>query len=215
MRLETVGQVTTVELVIIRHGQTPGNAAKRYVGALDQPLSEQGRAEALAAGVCPNVKRVYVTTLQRTHETASICFPNAEQVEVEGLQEMNFGDFANRSADEMADDEAYRAWVDGMCLGACPNGESRAEFTQRICQALAELVRRARSRKEKRIILVAHGGTMMAALSTYAVDREGREYYDWLVGNCEGWRMDVQTTKGGTLMLKNLERVTDLRILDE
>jgi len=194
----------------MRHGQTPGNSERRYVGALDQPLSEQGRAEALAAGVLPKVKRVYVTTLKRTHETASICFPNAEQVEVEGLQEMDFGDFAGRSADEMVNDAAYREWVDGNCLGQCPNGESRSEFTRRICRSLAKLVRSARSRGEERVILVAHGGTMMAALSTYAVDDSGREYYEWLVGNCEAYRMDVQLTSGGTLLLRNIDHLRDL-----
>ena len=93
-----------LEFVIIRHGVTPGNELKRYVGVLDQPLSDAGRAQARArapyiASVLPGVSRVYVSVLQRTHETAAILFPDAEQIVVEGIQEMNFGVFAGTVID--------------------------------------------------------------------------------------------------------------------
>lgn len=174
-----------VELVLIRHGQTPGNERREYVGVLDQPLSEMGRAQALAAGVDESVRRVYVSKLSRTHETAAIMFPAAERVVVDGIHEMDFGAFAGRSADEMVDDAAYRAWVDGGCEGRCPGGESRGAFTDRVCAALERLLREAAARGERRVVMVAHGGTIMAALSRFADDP--RSYYEWLVGNCEGY----------------------------
>ena len=204
-----------MELVLMRHGQTPGNSERRYVGVIDQPLSELGREQALSAGVHPEVARVFVTPLSRTHETASICFPNAEQIVVEGLQEMNFGDFAGRTADEMYDDADYRAWVDGMCEGVCPNGESRAQATARICRAIGGLVRQAQAAGEDRVIVVAHGGTMMSALSSYCIDRPKRDYYEWLTGNCEGWRVSAELTKGGTLILRDAQRFYDLGFLNE
>ena len=173
-----------MELVIIRHGQTPGNAERRYVGVLDQPLSELGREQALAAGVFPTVKRVYVSTLVRTHETAAILFPNAQQVVVEGIQEMDFGVFADRTADEMQDDEEYRAWVDSFCTLPCPGGEARDGFTERVSTSIARMLREAHARGERRVILVAHGGTMMASLDTFGDG--SRSYYEWNVGNCEG-----------------------------
>ena len=203
-----------IELVIMRHGQTPGNSKRQYVGIIDHPLSEQGRAEALAAGVYPQVTKVYVTPLKRTHETASICFPNAEQVVVDGLQEMNFGDFAGKSAADMVDDEAYRAWVDSYCEGPIPNGESQAEFTKRICQALARLIHQALARGEKRIILVAHGGTLMASLSTYARNADDKGYFDWHVGNCQGYRIRAKLTKGGTLVFVTVEQFESLDFLN-
>lgn len=202
-----------MELVIMRHGQTPGNSERRYVGVIDQPLSELGREQALAAGICPNIERVYVTPLSRTHETASLCFPNAEQIVVEGLQEMNFGVFAGRTADEMEDDPDYRAWVDGMCEGQCPGGESRAQATARICRALGGLVRQVQASGGQRAIVVAHGGTMMSALSAYCIDKPKRDYYEWLTGNCEGWRVQARVTDGGTFILHNAERFYDLGFL--
>lgn len=178
-----------MELIIIRHGQTPGNAARRYVGALDQPLSELGREQARSAGEFGEVERVYVSTLSRTHETASLMFPAAEQVIVEDIQEMDFGAFAGRTADEMEDDADYRTWVESFCTLPCPGGEARADFEERVCAALERLLRDADERGEQRIILVAHGGTMMASLDRFGDG--SRAYYEWLVGNCEGYLIDV------------------------
>ncbi|HAM15133.1 MAG TPA: histidine phosphatase family protein [Eggerthellaceae bacterium] len=181
--------IPDMELIIIRHGQTPGNALRQYVGAVDQPLSETGRAEARAAGTHPEVKRVYVSSLQRTHETAAIMFPDAEQVIVDGIQEMDFGAFAGRSAADMEDDDEYRAWVDGMCLGQCPGGESMDMLCDRVCSALENLLRSAAARGERLVVLVAHGGTMMAGLTKLSDDK--RSYWEWNVGNCKGYRVDV------------------------
>ena len=197
-----------LEFVIIRHGVTPGNELKRYVGVLDQPLSDAGRAQARArapyiASVLPGVSRVYVSVLQRTHETAAILFPDAEQIVVEGIQEMNFGVFAGRSADEMADDERYLSWVDSYCEDRCPGGEARAQFTERVCEGVERLLRGACERGERRVVLVAHGGTMMATLSHFVIDG-GRSYYEWLTGNCEGYRMDVAVSPDG-LLISNVE----------
>ena len=183
-----------LEFVLIRHGQTPGNAQKRYVGVLDQPLSEAGREEARSVGAHPAVSRVYVSTLRRTHETAAIMFPDAEQVVVDGIQEMDFGEFSGRTADEMEDDPAYRSWVDGWCEGRCPGGESQTELTDRVCAALEDLLRAAAARGERRVVMVGHGGTMMASLSRFADD--GRAYWEWLVGNCGGYRIQVDLGEG-------------------
>ena len=197
-------RLARVELILIRHGLTPGNEQKRYVGALDQPLSDAGRAQARAAGVHGAVRRVYVSPLRRTHETAAIMFPQAEQVVVEGVQDMDFGAFAGRSADEMSDDAAYRAWVEGECTGRCPGGESQAELTDRVCAALDALLRQAAARGERQLVMVAHGGTMMAFLDRHAHDAD-RKYWDWLVGNCEGYRLGVECGEDG-IALASIER---------
>lgn len=189
---------------MIRHGETPGNAARRYVGAIDEPLSAHGREQARAAGVFPQVGLVYVSPMLRARQTAGIMFPNARQVEVPGVQEMDFGAFGGRTADEMAGDAAYRAWVAGGCAGRCPGGESRDEFVARVCAAMEAFCRGLRARGEGRAVLVAHGGTLMASLSRLADERRG--YYDWLVGNCAGYRMEVAFPDGpaGRVQLRHV-----------
>lgn len=203
----------SVELVIMRHGATKGNEERRYVGAVDAPLTPLGCAQAVTAGIHPEVDRVYVTTLQRSQQTAAICFPCAEQIIVDGLQEMDFGVFAGRSADEMVDDPEYRAWVDGNCEGQCPQGESRAQAMTRISRAMGKLILNAQKAGERRVILVAHGGTMMAALDRHAVDNPGRDYWSWNVPNCEGYVLKAQVTKGGTFTLAVVDRFSNLDFL--
>ena len=195
-----------LEFVIIRHGMTPGNERKRYVGALDQPLSETGRAQAHAQAACiasvlPDVERVYVSVLQRTHETAAILFPGVKQVIVEGIQEMDFGVFAGRSADEMEDDAQYRAWVDSYCEDPCPGGEARSQFTERVCAGIERLLRDACERGERRVVLVAH----VAALSRFVVD-DDRSYYEWNTSNCGGYRMVADVSPAG-LRFSGVERL--------
>ena len=179
-----------LQLTIIRHGQTPGNAERRYVGKDDQPLSEEGREQARLAPHFPDVQRVYVSTLKRTHETAAIIFPNAEQVVVEGIQEMDFGAFTGRSADEMADDADYRNWVESWCEDPCPDGESRAQFNERIQIAMNAFLHAVASRGESNVYLVAHGGTMMAFLDCYAGNV--RQYFEWNTANCHGYRLRIR-----------------------
>ena len=146
---------------LIRHGETELQAQGRYQGSVDVPLSGEGRRkltagrEKLTAGrkslnsgrECLSAREiyrepavVYVSPLKRARETASILFPEAVQIVVPGLAEMNFGEFEGRNFIEMENDPDYRAWVDGMCLGKCPGGESRGEFCARTCEAFLEVL---------------------------------------------------------------------------
>lgn len=178
-------------IFLIRHGMTAGNALKRYIGRTDEPLSQEGSTLARERGCFPAVRRVWVSPLLRTRQTAAILFPNAEQRVVPGLREMDFGDFENRSADEMEDDSAYRTWVKGNCVGPCPNGEQISEFSARACAAFIESVRTVQNEKEA--VFVVHGGTIMAILSRFSAIQ--RSYYDWFCDNCGGWRAELSWNK--------------------
>ena len=96
-------------IYLLRHGLTEYNAQKRYQGQRDIPLSEEGRRELRRADIDPKV--VYISTLQRTAQTARVLFPNAKLIPVDGLKEMCFGSFEGRSYVEMEHDPDYLAWV--------------------------------------------------------------------------------------------------------
>jgi alpha-ribazole phosphatase len=170
-----------VKLLLIRHGLTRLGEEKRYQGALDLGLSEKGRAELKAADFAP--ARVYVSPLRRARETAEILFPSAEFIAVSDLREMNFGVFEGRGWWEMESDPAYRAWVDGGCAGRCPGGEGRAEFSDRVCAAMRELLQRER----ETLVIVAHGGTQMAALEKWGAP--ARPFYAWQRPCGCGWAL--------------------------
>ena len=161
---------------LIRHGSTIWQGTGRYQGRSDVPLSAVGLAELHPAKTCPET--VYITKLRRTRQTAERLFPHAKLVETDGLEEMDFGDFEGRSANDMEHDLAYRAWVDTMCQGGCPHGESQAQFIQRVTRAFEALLDTV-SVKGNHLTIVAHGGTQLAVLSAFA--DPVRSYFDWSV----------------------------------
>ena len=150
-----------------------------------------------------SVKTVFVTPLRRTCETAAILFPNAEQVIVPGLREMDFGAFENRSFREMEHDEDYRAWVESGCLLQCPNGEDMKGFSERVGAAFLKVLHENADKDE--LYFVVHGGTIMAVCTLFA--EEKREYYEWAVKNLEGRTAEVAWDGNGGLHLLHIEPV--------
>lgn len=168
-----------MEILLARHGATAGNLLHRHLGVTDEPLCDAGRAA--LHPVDPAVGAVYVSPLLRTRQTAEILFPNARLLEIPALREMNFGAFENQNYEELSDNPAYRAWVDGFCEAPCPGGESRAQFCRRTCAAFDALVSEALERKESQLVIVAHGGTIMAVGERFVLPRRG--YFEWKVPN--------------------------------
>lgn len=194
-----------MQIYLFRHGQTPGNAASRYLGVTNEPLSELGIQTAQAAGYDPTVTEVLVTPLLRTQMTAAILFPNARQVVCPGLREMDFGVFEGRSAREMSDDPDFRWWVEQTrCMGPCPHGEARMVFQHRVCAAFRREVEKAMEAKAERLYLVVHGGTIMSIMSRFV--RPETDYFDWRLGNCQGYRCEAHMGPEGLAL-------TDVRLL--
>lgn len=175
-----------MELLLLRHAQTAGNLERRYVGRTDEPLCPAGRALAAASGIDPDLGLVYVSPLLRAAETAAIKFPLARQIVLPDLREMDFGVFEYRTADEMAEDTAYTSWVERGCTTPCPGGEGLADFQARTCRGFTKGVEDALNRGLHKLVIVAHGGTVMAIMSRFA--HPPRPYFDWAVGNCGGYR---------------------------
>ena len=174
-------------IYLLRHGQTEYNAQKRYQGQRDIPLSPAGAAQLCRADFDPDV--VYVSTLQRTSQTAHILFPTAKLVQVDGLKEMCFGSFEGCNFIEMEKDPEYQAWVQANCESSCPDGERKADFSDRIYRTFAQLVDKALAAGEQRLVILAHGGTQMAAMERYALPR--RDYYAWCGPNAGGYVLDA------------------------
>ncbi len=181
---------------LIRHGTTRLGAEKRYQGALDEGLSDTGRAALKQTAFAP--ARVYASPLLRARETAAILFPAAEQIVVPDLREMDFGIFEGRGWWEMEQDEDYRAWVDGGCSGRCPGGENRAEYTVRVCAAVEKLLQT----EEDELVIVAHGGTQMAVLERWG--RPAREYWQWQRPCGCGWLLDYDKTQDCVTVLREV-----------
>ena len=182
-----------LSVILLRHGKTRGNLENRYNGRTDDPLCEEGIAEAEAAERHPEIPFVYASPMRRAQQTARIFFPNAEIKTVQDLREMDFGDFEGRTAEEMAQDPAYRTWVAGGCVDVCPNGEGVAEFAKRASAAFVACIADAILRGETRIGVAVHGGVIMAAM--YAFSGSNQPYNDWYVRNCAGYEITIDETR--------------------
>ena len=183
---------------LIRHGVTDLQLDHKYQGWTDAPLGDYGKAHLAEASDVANEasgmqrRVVHVTPLIRTRETAAILFPEAQQIPMEDLKEMNFGAFEGLSYQEISESPlaaAYQEWVDGICEGKCPGGESKAEFQERVCSAFELLMYDICGAGETELTIVAHGGTLMSILDRYA--EPARPYFDWHTESGHGFLLDT------------------------
>ena len=140
-------------LFLIRHGETPSNAA-RIVQVPEIGLSERGiaQAERLAerlAGL--GVTAIVSSDLPRARMTAErIAAATGAAVELRAdLQERNFGDIRGTPYSELGFDLFGADY-------APPNGETWIEFHRRVAGAWPSLAERA-ARTEGNLAVVTHG----------------------------------------------------------
>lgn len=193
-----MGFKTTI--VLIRHGMTQGNKEKRYIGITDEPLLQESvealnkKSEVLAASIrYRRQTKCYVSPLLRCRQTASILFPQLEQVILENFKECNFGLFENKNYAELNGNADYQRFIDSGGQTAFPEGEDQECFCIRVNAAFEMLVRDFLVEQEALqshpsnmetmdpLCIVAHGGTIMSILSEYA--EETKPFYDWMLGN--------------------------------
>lgn len=186
-----------IELWMIRHGMTAGNASGRYVGRTDEELSPAGLEwleKIKISGVYPQVAAVCVSPMKRCRETAAVLFPGAAQYVINGLQECDFGDFEYKNYTELNGRQDYQAWIDSGGVSGFPGGESLAQFCARITAAFESMVdRMIRGQMPcyDKMALVGHGGTIMAVLDAYAASH--RDYFQWQVHNGGGYVVLLDT----------------------
>ena len=177
--------------ILIRHGKTRGNLEKRYIGCrTDEPLTPEG-AEQLRQGQYPPVGRVYASPMRRCLETAEILYPGVPKETVPDLRECDFGDFEGKNYAELNGDPQYQSWIDSGGTKDFPGGEKRDAFIHRSMQgfraALGDI------EISERVIILCHGGTIMAIMSALT----GKDTYDFMVGNLEGYILDLEMNDEG------------------
>lgn len=182
-----------MKLWLIRHGMTKGNREHRYVGATDEGLLPEEKERLQARAVHPAV--VFVSPARRCRETAACLFPGAapELIVVPEFMEMNFGAFEYMNWQEINQDSdpahraAYQRYIDSGGETAFPGGESKAEFTRRVCDGFERAVL-PRIQEHQDVAIVAHGGTIMALMERYAEPH--KPYFEWSVKPGEGYCLD-------------------------
>ena len=196
-----------MRITMIRHGMTTGNTQKRYVGTTDESLCTEG-VQALETGITegcyPAVDMIYASPLRRCIETAKFLYPGKKIQLVEEFREINFGIFENRNYEELKSLPVYQQWLDSGGESAFPGGEAKTDFVHRckrgMDRLLGEWTKDTAKWHDQRVAFVVHGGTIMALLSLY--DMEKKAYYDYQVRNGCGYICETDLSMPFMLKVK-------------
>ena len=156
--------MASTHVVIIRHGQSQGNAEGRFGGHTDTPLSPRGRRQAQATARAlagEKFSAIYASDLPRAIETAS---PLAKLTGVtlettEALRERSVGVMEGLTFEEAAEQhpEQYQALLRRDFEHVLSGGESYRQTLDRASRMLDEAIEQHRG---GRIVLFAHTGTI-------------------------------------------------------
>jgi glucosyl-3-phosphoglycerate phosphatase len=161
------------KVLLVRHAQSEWNAAGRWQGWANPPLSALGRAQAEQAGdrlrrTAEPIGRAVSSDLDRARTTATIIagIAGAPELvasqpvveEVAGLRELDVGEWSGLTRAQIAAEwpESLADWQAGV-LDTPPGGEERASFDARVRAAFAQVVA---DLGDERLLVVAHGGVV-------------------------------------------------------
>ncbi len=149
-------------LILVRHGETALTKQGRYSGRGDVPLSDEGQAQAMAAGgrvagLARDVAAVVTSPLSRCVRTAEIIaaeLGGADVTVVDDLIECDFGEWEGMTFAEVQErwPAEMDAWLDSTSV-APPGGESFETVARRTRSALATVLR---AYPGQIVVLVSH-----------------------------------------------------------
>ena len=155
--------------VLLRHGETPLSAERRFAGRGDIPLTETGRLQAKAAAqrlaaARGGVDLIVTSPLQRARLTAeAVAAATGAPVQVDdGWIEADFGEWEGLSYAEAMEGwpDEVTAWMKDTSV-APPGGESFSAAGRRVLAALDRLLART---EPGRVVVVSHVTPMKTVL---------------------------------------------------
>jgi broad specificity phosphatase PhoE len=134
-----------MKILLARHGETPWNAAGRYQGQIDIPLSEAGEVQAAKLGdrlSDVTITRAVSSQLTRARSTAEAALGESRKhiLRIDPrFQEIAHGDWEGLLAQEIAerDPVTFQAWRDAPQTVQMPQGENLQQVLDRAWEGLA------------------------------------------------------------------------------
>ncbi len=224
-----------MKIVFIRHLKTPGNEKRQYIGRTDEELADRAVKDFLLrfTGACnedrarcresgrtgivrdrstsslyPPAQHIIASPMKRCIRTAELIYPGQEIRTEPMLRECDFGEYEQKTYEELRNEPEYIRWIKSGGMTAFPGGEDPAAFRRR-CMAGAEKWIGILLRKEAdSAAFIVHGGTVMAVLSELSEDTHG--FYHWQVENGGGYAAEVraQDWENGRKVLRNVKRLS-------
>ena len=158
---------------LIRHGITQDNIDLKFSGCqTDTPLIQKGIEQLDAVRDVPQNSILYVS-----------------------FKEMDFGIFEAKNHLMLNGDPDYQAWLDSGGEARIPGGESIEMFAGRTYAAFEKAIADAAGRGIGTVYIVAHGGTIMAVMSTLT----GEDYFGFNVPNGMGYVIELEADDAGNI----------------
>ena len=156
--------VLSHRLVLLRHGETEWSLSGQHTGTTDLDLTENGRAQAVAAGpalaeLCLQDPLVISSPRHRAVETAELAGLTVDE-KSELLAEWDYGSYEGvTTADIHKTDPDWSIWTHGA-----PDGESVAQVSGRADQAVARALELMETRD---VVFVGHGHFSRAVITRW------------------------------------------------
>lgn len=171
--------MTPSTILLIRHAQSTWNAAGRWQGQADPPLSPAGLEQAAQLATSPrlaSIDTLCCSDLQRARQTADAiaAAQHLPVVELPDLREVDVGSWSGRSRAEIEAAEPgamdrYAAYGGGWI-----GGESVEQHGERCHAAVRQLLQL----DGDRVAAVTHGGTMrMLVVALLGLSDEDRSRF--------------------------------------
>jgi broad specificity phosphatase PhoE len=155
-----------MELILVRHGETPFNRERKVQGIADIELNDTGlrQAHQLALSLKDHeIHQIYSSPLRRAYQTAEAInqFHDVPIHRRNGLMEMDVGDFEGLSFQELRANEKdfLQRWIADPAMTKMPNGESIIELQERAWNAIGDIILEAEN-----ALVVSHNFTIAAIL---------------------------------------------------
>ena len=177
---------------LIRNGLTDENLEGRYIGHTDVELSEEGKAQLGQMKdelIFPPVDAVFTSPLKRCTETAKILYPDNMPIVIDGFIEYNFGEFENKTADELKESPVFPRWLAGEKGVEPPFGESNEAFEKRIRETFEKVAEGLMKTGTTSAAIVTHGGVIMAILAAYGIPE--LPMHEWLTPSGCGFTIKI------------------------
>lgn len=156
------------KLILIRHGQSIGNATRRVLGHTDLDLTEKGYLQVQTTAEYlrdEKIDIIYSSDLLRAYNTA---IPNAKihNIDIKTskmLREMYLGDWEDQKVDDIMEKWGREVFIDqwqgNFGLFAFPNGESIKDGGYRFYN---EVLRILKQNEGKTVLICSHAAVIRA-----------------------------------------------------
>ncbi len=177
---------------LIRNALTDENLEGRYIGHTDVEISEDGKNQLLQMKeelVFPPVEAVFTSPLKRCTQTAKTLYPENNPLVIDGLIEYNFGEFENKTAEELEKNPVFPKWLAGEPGIQPPFGESNEDFEKRVRDTFEKIADGLMKTGITSAAIVTHGGVIMAILAAYGIPE--LPMHEWMTPSGCGFTIKI------------------------